>query len=263
LSHEPFLFGAAALLLFHPDLGFDLRANAGLKFRAIAQCSRGAFTLLLFGPEPRLFLRLTLGFFFGPETSSFLSATSIFFFCSALSFFFRQATGAFGSKLLRLFFRPASRFLLRVEAGFLLGSPFFSRLGPQFGFNIRPQARFLFGAHPGLLFSFPARLLIDPPPLSLIDQTLGLMGGAQSRLLTGVNPLDFFFDRAESHFGPSSQFILLRAFSGFRLQVAALLFRATAYLFFFGLPQLRQLGIMRRFARAKLLINLPATQLFD
>ena len=88
------------------------------------------------------------------------------------------------------------------------------------------------------------------------------MRGAQSRLLARVNPLDFFFDRAKSHFRTSPQLILLRAFSGFRLQVAALLFCAATSLFLFRLTQLRQFGIMRPLGRAELLINLPATQLF-
>jgi hypothetical protein len=210
-----------------------------------------------------VFFSLTLRVFFGLDSGRFLGAIASIFFGPALSFFFSQSTRPFGGKLLRLLLCAAAGVFFCVQAGLLFCSSLFGCFGTELRFNLCAQAGLFFNAQPGLLFSLPAGVLIRAPLFGFIHQPLRLVGGAQASLLTILNPFDLFFDRAESHLRASPQLILLRAFGGFRFEIASLLFGAPAGLFFFRLPQFPKLAIVGRLRSAEFLINLPAAQLFD
>jgi hypothetical protein len=268
---QPFLFDVVAsvgfcsnpLFFFRANLRFNLGSNPRLEFRSIADGCGGALLLLLFRAQPCLFFSLTLRVCFGFDSGSFLGASASIFFGPALSFFFSQSTRPFGGKLLRLFLCAAARVFLCVQAGLVFGSSLFGCLSTELRFNLCAQSGFFFDAQPGLLFGLPSGILIRAPLLGFIHQPLSVLGGAQARLLTILNPFDLFFDCAESHLRASPQLILLRAFGGFRFEIASLLFGTTAGLFFFRLPQRPEFAIVSRLRGAEFLINLAAAQFFD
>jgi len=129
-------------------------------------------------------------------------------------------------------------------------------------FNFRAQASFFICATARLLFSFAPSFLFSAAAPGLFDQELRFLFNPQASLFASRHALDFFFDRAKSRFGTSSQFIFLSAFARFQFQIVTFFFGAPARLFFFSLAQGRELRLVRLLANAEALFGFVTALFF-
>jgi hypothetical protein len=189
------------------------------------------------------------------QTCCFLGLTASLFISTALGLCFGKAASLFSRDSLRFFFRAMASRFFGQPARFFFGLTSLLGFRTHLRFDLRPQARFVFRPAQRVSFRPAARIFFGAMARGFFGHSLRIFSGALASSFASLHAFNFFFNRAEPHFGTPAQLIFLGFLPGFCFQIASLFCGAMDRVLFFGLAQGSQFTFMDLLCRQPLSLD--------